>query len=71
MKLFPKLAQRTNLTPDELKTYYAIRFTFLLPFNERVRSHEQSLLSLAMALLRAGKVRFELHPEGEVDGVSS
>lgn len=22
MKMFPKLAQRTNLTPEELKSYY-------------------------------------------------
>ena len=63
MKLFPKLAQRTNLTPEELKVYYAIRFTYILPFNEKVKAHEQSLLSLAMVLLRAGKIRFELHPE--------
>ena len=27
------------------------------------------MLSLAMALLRAGKVRFELHPEGQVDDI--
>ena len=43
--------------------YYAIRFTYILPFNEKVKAHEQSLLSLAMVLLRAGKIRFELHPE--------
>ena len=40
MKLFPKLAQRTNLTPDELKCYYAIRFAYILPYNEKVRAHE-------------------------------
>ena len=69
MKIFPKLAQRTNLTPDELKTYYAIRFTYIIPYNEKVKVQEQNLLSLAMVLLRGGKVRFELHPEGEVDGM--
>ena len=66
MKIFPKLAQRTNLTLDELKTYYAIRFTYILPYNEKVKAQEMNMLSLAMVLLRAGKVRFELHPEGQV-----
>lgn len=60
MKIFPKLARRTNLSPDELKVYYSIRFNYILPYNERVKLHEQSLLSLAMALLRGGKVNFEL-----------
>ena len=64
MKLFPNLARRTNLTPEELKVYYAIRFTYILPYNERVKGHEESLLSLAMTMLRAGKVKFDLHPEG-------
>ena len=70
MKMFPKLAQRTNLSPEELKTYYAVRFTYIIPYNEKVRAQEMNLLSLAMALLRAGKVRFELHPEGQVDDVA-
>lgn len=70
MKLFPKLAGRTNLTADELKVYYSIRFAYILPYNEKVRNHEQSLLSLAMAMLRAGKIKFELHPEGHSDGAS-
>ena len=71
MKMFPKLAQRTNLTPEELKAYYQIRFNYMIPYNEKVKQQEQNLLSLAMALLRGGKVRFELTPEGEVDNVDA
>ena len=29
MKVFPKLAERTNLTPDELKMYFFIRFEYV------------------------------------------
>ena len=53
------------MSEDELKVYYSIRFTYIHPFNERTVSHEESLLSLAMALLRAGKIRFELDSEEE------
>jgi len=67
MKLFPKLARRTNLTADELKVYYAIRFTYILPFNERVKAHEQNLLSLAMALMRGGKVSFDIQEDVDDD----
>ena len=35
MKLFPTLSKRTNLTEDELKVYYSIRFTYIHPYNER------------------------------------
>ena len=69
MRLFPNLARRTNLTPDELKVYYAIRFTYIMPYNERVKVHEQNLLSLAMALLRAGKVNFAMEDEASEDAV--
>mmetsp|Transcript_12314 Transcript_12314/g.16701 ORF Transcript_12314/g.16701 Transcript_12314/m.16701 type:complete len:100 (+) Transcript_12314:357-656(+) len=65
MKVFPKLAQRTNLDENELKVYYSIRFTYIYPFNERTQAHEQNLLSLAMVLLRAGKIRFDLESEEE------
>jgi len=63
MKLFPKLARRTNLTPEELKVYYGIRFTYIIPFNERIKAHEENLLSLAMALMRAGKINFDLQED--------
>jgi len=60
MKLFPKLARRTNLTPEELKVYYGIRFTYIIPYNERIKAHEENLLSLAMALMRSGKICFDV-----------
>ena len=32
MKIFPKLANTTDLTPEELQTYYTIRFQYITPY---------------------------------------
>jgi len=34
MKVFPQLAERTNLTAEELKTYFFIRCTYSVPFEK-------------------------------------
>jgi len=65
MRIFPRLAARTNLNEDELKVYYSIRFTYIHPYSERNPQHEQSLLSLAMTMLRAGKIKFETTTDAE------
>lgn len=58
MKFFPKLANKTNLTAEELQTYYSIRFNYITMYNEKIQSHEKSLSHLALALLRAGKIKY-------------
>ena len=60
MKMFPKLAQRTNLTPEELQTYYQIRFVYIQPYQAKFKTHEEALMTLALALMRAGKVCYEV-----------
>ena len=65
MKMFPKLANKTNLSPEELQAYYSIRFNFIQPYNEGIKTHEKSLTHLGMALLRAGKVKYTFKDAGE------
>ena len=65
MKVFPKLAQRTNLTPEELQTYYTVRFQYIQPYQDQIPSHENSLQLLAVSLLRAGKIQYELNTDLE------
>ena len=57
MKIFPTLAERTNLTDCELKTYFFVRCTYSVPFEKE--KHDEILRELCMSLLWAGKVELE------------
>ena len=59
-KVFPKLAARTNLEPEELQTYYAIRFQYLHPYDEKNKQHEESLCKLAQSLMKGGRIQYEI-----------
>jgi len=60
LKIFPKLAAKTNLDPEELQTYYAIRFQYLNPYSDKIKAHEDSLCKLAQSLMRGGKIQYEI-----------
>jgi len=59
-KIFPKLAAQTNLEPEELQTYYHIRFQYLHPYDEKNKHHEESLCKLAQSLMKGGRIQYEI-----------
>ena len=69
MKIFPRLAQRTNLTPEELKTYFLVNHEFCTEFNSKNQMHESQLKKLCLALLRAGRINFEMNADEETGGI--
>ena len=67
MKIFPKLASKTNLDAEELQVYYAIRFQYIIPYSKSTSSHEESLLHLAQSLMRGGKLLYEINADSDAE----
>lgn len=70
LKIFPKLASKTNLDEEELQTYFAIRFQYLSGYDEKNKAHEESLCRLAQSLMKGGKIQYEIR-EATSDSGSS
>lgn len=58
MKVFPKLAQKTDLSTDEIKVFFYIRFGYVQPLE--YEKYSETLVKMCLALLSAGKVKFEI-----------
>jgi len=69
MRLFPSLATRTNLTDAELQAYFFVRQEYSCPFDAKKAQHETALAQLAVDLLRAGRIKFEMDGEEETGSI--
>ena len=67
MKIFPKLADRTALTDQEKVTYFLLRTSCVVTFDQSQPHHEETLSNMCLNLLKGGKTLFKLDNGDQVD----